>query len=101
MKEENFTPKYLKELRTKKNKHLDMKEVERVKNIVLRANSENKQRVEISFLKTVNWRKVDEYFQALGFWVGSSGYIKTQYNENGDEIIWFIYNWHIDNEGDN
>lgn len=101
MEEENFTPQYLKELRIAHASSLDMKEVERVKDIVLRANTENKQTVEISFLTTTNWIKIHEYFRDLGFWVGSSGYIQRKYNENGDEVFWFIYSWYMENERTN
>ncbi len=93
MQEENFTPKYLKELRIAKNNYLDTKEVDRVKNIILTANSENKQAVEISFLTTVNSKIINKYFTDLGFWVGSSGYTRTQHDEDGNEVFWFIYNW--------
>jgi hypothetical protein len=101
MEEENFTPQYLQALRISRNSCLDAEEVERVKHIVLQANSENKQTVEISFLTSTNWRKINEYFRGLGFWVGSSGYIQKQHNENGDEVFWFIYSWYVGNEGDN
>lgn len=93
-----FNPQYLKELRIKHRNTLDENLVDQVKQQILQANLKDRKSIEIAFRADAPWKAVVKHFEELGFWVGSSGYIETQYDDEGDEVVHFIFNWRIKEE---
>ena len=94
-----LTPQYLRELRIQHRNTLDAGLVEMVNQKILKANLSDRTRVEIAFQVDSPWQKVKEHFEGLGFWVGGAGYTEDQYDDDGNEVYYLVFNWHIKAHG--
>lgn len=95
---ENFTPEYLQKLRIQHRSRLDENLVSSIKEKILEANLQGKTSIEFPILAASPWEKVIENFKNLGFWVGSNGSMVDEYDNDGNLVYWFCFNWYIPKE---